>query len=595
MNKDVIYIEPEDDITDIVTKIENSQSKIVAIVPPKKADILHSSINIKLINKAGKNSDKKIVLVTRDTTIIKHAATVKMPITKDLQSAPVIPTIKITDGTKTEEETDESEFDELNNKKKSAKTEKAEAEAETEPDPIEESEAIIEEELVEEADEETDKNNHIELSADDVKEEPTVKEAKKLSKKEAKEAKKAKKAEKSEKTPKNKVLAWFKKYRKWFYIGTPILAVLIVALVWAFVIAPAVDIKIKVRTDIKNFSENISFTTSLENENISEGRFYLEEKKIDTPATVKFEATGKKNIGEKAKGSVIVYAYFRESGVIAINAGSSFTSQDLTFYADEDTTFGWDGESVSDCNNNDGSLVTAGCLIYTRVNVTAAEAGSDYNIAQNKSWTTAASVKAYSDAAMAGGTDRTITVVQQSDIDKAKSKLIDNKDNEEKKKTLLESISEDNLIIESSLHQFTSDIVSTPALGEEVAEGVEPALTTTATTSVYVVDLTKIREFITEKAKVPEKDHIYAIGNPFVESFTGIENGYTGRLKTNYTIGPNISEQTVLEKIKGVRIGNIKPILSDEGASEVEITRSYPWVNSVPNDENKITITIKEE
>ena len=114
MNKDVIYIEPEDDITDIVTKIENSKEQIVAIVPPKKADILHSSINIKLMDKAGKNADKKLVLVTEDAVIIKHAASVKMPITKDLQSAPAIPTL--------EEADEEAAFDELNNKKSTAKT-----------------------------------------------------------------------------------------------------------------------------------------------------------------------------------------------------------------------------------------------------------------------------------------------------------------------------------------------------------------------------------------------------------------------------------------------------------------------------------------
>ena len=118
MNKDVIYIEPEDDITDIVTKIENSKEHIVAIVPPKKADILHSSINIKLMDKAGKNADKKLVLVTTDTVIIKHAASVKMPITKDLQSAPVVPTLEEIDPKNPEEE---SVFDELKNKKKSTK------------------------------------------------------------------------------------------------------------------------------------------------------------------------------------------------------------------------------------------------------------------------------------------------------------------------------------------------------------------------------------------------------------------------------------------------------------------------------------------
>ena len=49
MNKDVIYIEPEDDITDIIAKIEKSKEKIVALVPPKKAGVFRSLVNIKLI------------------------------------------------------------------------------------------------------------------------------------------------------------------------------------------------------------------------------------------------------------------------------------------------------------------------------------------------------------------------------------------------------------------------------------------------------------------------------------------------------------------------------------------------------------------
>ena len=62
MNKDVIYIEPEDDITDIILKIENSKEKIIALVPPKKAGVFRSVVNIKLIAKAGNNAKKKIVL-----------------------------------------------------------------------------------------------------------------------------------------------------------------------------------------------------------------------------------------------------------------------------------------------------------------------------------------------------------------------------------------------------------------------------------------------------------------------------------------------------------------------------------------------------
>ena len=94
MNKDVIYIEPEDDITDIIGKVENSKEKIVALVPPKKAGVLRSIVNIKLIAKTGTGTGKKVVLVTTDPAILKLAAVTKLPVTKDLQSAPAVPKIE---------------------------------------------------------------------------------------------------------------------------------------------------------------------------------------------------------------------------------------------------------------------------------------------------------------------------------------------------------------------------------------------------------------------------------------------------------------------------------------------------------------------
>ena len=91
MNKDVIYIEPEDDITDIITKLENSKEKIVALVPPKKAGVFRSVVNIKLIAKAAAGTEKTAVLVTTDPSIVKLAAATRIPVTKNLQTPPTIP------------------------------------------------------------------------------------------------------------------------------------------------------------------------------------------------------------------------------------------------------------------------------------------------------------------------------------------------------------------------------------------------------------------------------------------------------------------------------------------------------------------------
>ena len=109
MNKDVIYIEPEDDITDIITKIENSKEKIVALVPPKKAGVFRSVVNIKLITKASTAAEKTVVLVTTDPSIVKLAAATKLPVTKNLQTAPVIPKAEKLEETTKEELVEESD------------------------------------------------------------------------------------------------------------------------------------------------------------------------------------------------------------------------------------------------------------------------------------------------------------------------------------------------------------------------------------------------------------------------------------------------------------------------------------------------------
>ena len=64
MNKDVIYIEPEDDITDIISKLKSAEEKVVALVPPKNIGVMRSAVNTKLIAKTAKLNDKVAVIIT---------------------------------------------------------------------------------------------------------------------------------------------------------------------------------------------------------------------------------------------------------------------------------------------------------------------------------------------------------------------------------------------------------------------------------------------------------------------------------------------------------------------------------------------------
>lgn len=562
MNKDVIYVEPEDDITDIILKIENSKEKIVALVPPKKAGVFRSVVNIKLIAKAGVTAKKTVVLVTVDPSIVKLAAATKLPVTKDLQSAPVIPKV---DGLE-EEETEEEEL-----------VEESDGTVETMEDVKE-----LKVSRSDEAEEAEDTDDVDDAEDDDEEEE--------------KKPKKAVKDKKKAGLSGNKFRDWFKLHKKLAIFGGVATIGLIALLVWMFVFAPAVDIVVAIKTDQKNFSESVTFTDNLADENAKEGKFYLEQKKIENTQEVNFDATGQKNRGEKASGEVVVFAYFPMNvrGAIAINAGNLFTVNGLSYAANAATTLSYDGDGKKGCDNkgNAEELVDLGCRISTKVAVSAVEAGSKYNIGkQTSGWSTNAPVNVYSDNQMSGGTDDIITVVQQSDVEKAKSELTSAKEEENKNK-LYETIDKDKYyIIDSSFEQSTSTATATPAVDEEVKSGTQPVLKATTTTSVYVIDKVKLEEFIREKADLEDDQEIYDIKDIYIDNIAQIASGATTKLKAQYYIGPKITETEVVDKIKGRGLGDAQREIRDiYGVSNVTINPSYPWVMTIPNDSNKVSV-----
>ena len=356
MNKDVIYIEPEDDITDIITKIENSKEKILALVPPKKAGVFRSIVNIKLIAKAGVNAGKTIVLVTTDQSIIKLAAATRLPVTKDLQSAPAIP--KVDESIKAETTSVDEVLAADGGQTEESVAEDLESEKEAKPKKV--------------------------VVKDSKESEDTTK-ADKDDKNDKDDKKSDKDKKKSKMSPKKRKIIIGSA------IGGGLLFILI--LVWAFKIAPAATVTVAIRTTTTNFSENATFTTKMSEENASQGKFYLEEKKVETKVEASFEATGSKNVGEKAKGELIVYQYFKERGNIAIEKGASFTNSELTFVADDDTTLSWDGKDFDKCLNkgDQSSLFYYGCRVFAKIAVTAAEPGTQYNLAPVETgWSTTA-------------------------------------------------------------------------------------------------------------------------------------------------------------------------------------------------------------
>lgn len=569
MNKDVVYIEPEDDITDIIARVKGAKQKLVALVPPKKIGVLRSAVNTKLIAKAAKASEKVVVVVTTDPSLMKLAAAAQIPVAKTLQSRPKLPSEIIKEEKESGEQIiDESDYDD----------EDVGADANKPANPVSVKGTFVDKPKSQKADQE--------ITSDDLD----------------------KDSEKSDKKSKNGAkIPTLEKYRKWIIAGGVAFVALIVFLVWAIAFAPAVDIAVAMRTTSNNFSENVSFTTSSSAANPEEGIFYLEQQKIEKTSSVEFTATGQKDVGEKATGKINVAAYLdpNSEGVpLRIVDGVKFIHGNLTYTVTSGASVSYP-EDDSGCENvNSGRFSREGCLKTVAVTVQADAPGTDYNIgAQDSGWSTdadmsvAKSYSIYNSAAFTGGSTNIVTVVSESDFNNAKEKLT-NQGREDGKSELVKKFGDDMVVIESSLEVSTSDPKSTPAVNEEVKSGVTPKIEATTTFTMFAVDKTALETFVKKKSEssVAADQKIYAISTPFFENFQKDGDKYTAKLKTSTQTGPKVTEEDVLEKSKGKKLGEVQSLLkSINGVSSVKINTSVPWVNSVPNDPNKITIELKVE
>src|SRR5258706_15078196 len=89
--KDVIYVDVDDEITGIIDKVENSPEKVVALVLPKRATSLQSTVNMKLLARSAKTAGKNPVLITSEGALLPLAGAAGLHVAKNFQSKPEIP------------------------------------------------------------------------------------------------------------------------------------------------------------------------------------------------------------------------------------------------------------------------------------------------------------------------------------------------------------------------------------------------------------------------------------------------------------------------------------------------------------------------
>jgi hypothetical protein len=537
MHKDVIYIDTEDDITAIIGKIKDSKEKIVALVPPKRIGVLQSAVNLRLLARMADNSGKRLVLVTNNKALINLSSVAKIPVARNLQSKPEM-----------------AEIDALE---------------------VDDGEDVIEGKQlpVGELVKTTDFNDKKEDVADIIETIDVEKDSPKI-------------GPKTFESSKIKIPD-FSRFRKKLFIGILLTISIGSFLVWAIIFAPFATIVITAKTTaIKvSFPVKIGGATATD---VSKDIIQTVSKQTQKSVSVTFTATGQKDVGDKASGTITIENCDSTTS-FTITANTIFTaSSGQTFSNANDAIVPGFTGSASVCSDKGTGAGTVG------IPVIAVNSGENFNISATNYSISGVSGNIYANGGqMSGGTTKMSTVVTAEDVQTA-SQALAALSSDSVKQQLTGQFTNGEYVIPDSFSVVHAAVVSTPAIGAEATS--KATLTSQTTFSIIAIAKSELETYLKDainKQIIGNNQRIYSDGIDTVklDGYLPPDQGYTVNVNATGQTGPNIDKSLIKQEVKGKQFGDAQALLTGiKGFGDVNINFSYFWVTSVPNDINKIDV-----
>jgi hypothetical protein len=571
-SKDTIYIDIDDEITGIIDKVRTSSGKVVALVLPKRAGVFQSIVNMKLLKRAADDAQKHLVLITAEAGLLPLAGAAGVHVAKTLSSKPEIPTAPkdledddeaIQEAGEPDEPTAENAGDQPVGKLAGAAATGAVA---------------------------ADGVETLELDDDDVPEDTAADAAKKVPGAAGASAAAAAKKPKDKKDKaggKGFKIPNFGKFRTKLIIGGIVLLVLILFIIFGLIVLPKATINVK--TDATNVpvSLNLNLSTSQNTLDTSSDTPTVPAKLTSDQKTYTQEVptTGQKNNGSKASGNVTVTNCSDDT---TLPAGTGFSSGGNTYISQQSVTVpGSNFNSHGECKN-DGKA---------SVNVQAQSGGSSSNLPSGATFTISgggSSLTAQGDT-ISGGTDNVVQVVNQNDINNAKSKISASNDNTEKQRL-------QNNLKGSGYYAITQTFSSgTPNITQSAQVGsVANSVTVTEVVSYTMFgakqkDLSTVVDNVIKNQIDTSKQSILdeGLGN----AVFGVSNASTTSaqltLQATAEVGPDLDTAAIQQQALGKKPADVKSQLQNNpDVTDVSVKLSPFWVGSVPKKAGKVHVQI---
>jgi hypothetical protein len=543
MNKDVIYIDVEDDITAIIGKIKASKEKIIALVPPKRVGILQSAVNLRLLERMASNGHKRLVLITNNQALIALAAAAAIPVAKNLQSKPELAAITALHIDDEDDIIDGSQLP-IGDHAKTA--------------PLV---AVVDKSI-------DDDIETIDIDGEGDAPLPL-----------------AKQSANKKKSPK---IPNFDSFRKKLFLGIAAGIGLIVLLIWMFAFAPGATVIITARTTAAPVNTTVTLGGNAATD-ATKGIVQSKTQQLKKDISVEFDATGTKNVGEKATGTV---SYSNTSLTSSsVPAGTQLTSSGGSVFV-TDAVVSVPAASFP-CGNI--TCATPGAASGT---VTAADGGVSSNGATGNLSGEPSGISASFSGTTSGGTDKVSKVVAANDVALATDKLRE-QSTAEAKKALIKQFVNGEVVIDDSFNVEYAAPVSAPALDSEAPTG-KAKLTSNVTYTIFAIAKADLEVFLKadlEKqitGKANQRVYDTGIDKVKLSGFTKSGEVSTVKIIATGQVGPKIDEADIKEQVKGKRFGEVQETLGAiDGVSDVDVQFSFFWVRTVPNNSEKISVEFK--
>lgn len=326
--------------------------------------------------------------------------------------------------------------------------------------------------------------------------------------------------------------------------------ILFVLLLILYVFSVHATVSLSLTPKVTEKSQSVTFSTTSETDT-SAGTIAASVVSVTEDGKVSANATGSKDVGDKAKGSVTIVSTLTSSTKLA--KGTTITYNDLKYTLDNDT-------QIASSSGLAGDSVTV-----SGVSVTASDIGSNYNLPSGTKFSVGNYSKsdmiAKNDNAFSGGSKKTITIVSQKDLDGLTTQLTDSL-SDKAKQDLAQQGNSDTVI----LPDFTKTTVTKNSFDKKAGD---EASSVTLSGTVSYQSLSYKKSDIEAYAKSAMKDQLSQDmslapnGITYdVKDLTVKDGSAKATLDMKASMLPHVDTKTLASQIAGKSFAQAKEILS---------------------------------